>query len=255
MFAAHPLLLILLLGAAAFLAGTMDTLAGGGGLITIPLLLLAGLPPHVVLGTNKCQASLGSGTASYTLIKKSKWNWRSVALSLVLAFIAAALGSLVVLSIHHHVLRRFLPVPLVVVLFYLLKNPTAGLYPSSARHKKKLVYRVAATVFGFYDGFLGPGTGTFWAVSLVHYLGLDLRTATIHAKLFNFVSNIASLLVFACFGQINITLGVVMGFGQWLGARLGAHILLSRDIAVLRVILMLLCAVLLLVLIKQSWLS
>jgi uncharacterized membrane protein YfcA len=251
----HSWLFIFIISGAALLAGTMDTLAGGGGLITVPLLLLSGLPAPLVLGTNKLQAVFGSGTAAFTLIKKSNLSWRDLRLAMALSLIAAAIGTLLVLQLHHNDLKKIIPIPLIIVLIYLLRNPTSGIHVVDSKYSPRKVYGWSAIIYGFYDGFLGPGTGTFWAVTLVHFLGLDLRTATIRAKLFNFLSNIAAFMVFFVYGMVSYRLAIGMAIGQFVGAKIGSHLVLKHDTKFIRFALMSISGLLLIVLLYEQYLS
>ncbi len=251
----HSWFFIFIISGAALLAGTMDTVAGGGGLITVPLLLLSGLPAPLVLGTNKLQAVFGSGTAAFTLIKKSNLCWRDLRVTMALSLAAAAMGTFLVLQFHHNDLQKIIPIPLLLVLLYLLRNPTAGISVVASKYSSRKVYNWSATIYGFYDGFLGPGTGTFWAVTLVHFLGLDLRTATIRAKLFNFLSNIAAFIVFFIYGMVNYRLAIGMAVGQFVGAKIGSHIVLKHDIKLIRLALISISGLLLIVLLYEQYLS
>ena len=251
----HSWLFLFIISAAALLAGTMDTLAGGGGLITVPLLLLSGLPAPLVLGTNKLQAVFGSGTAAATLIKKSNLSWRGLKTAVILSLITAVIGTSLVLQIHHNYLKKIIPIPLIVVLIYLLRNPTSGINVVESKYNPTKVYNWSAAIYGFYDGFLGPGAGTFWAVTLVHFLGLDLRSATIRAKLFNFLSNIAALVVFIFYGMVNYRLAIGMAIGQFIGAKIGSHIVLNYNIKLIRWVLLAMSGILLVVLLCEQYLS
>ena len=169
-----------------------------------------------------------------------------------MSLLAAVMGTLLVLQLHYNFLKKIIPIPLVLVLFYLIKNPSLGLQKRKVSHKPGIVYSTAAAVFGLYDGFLGPGTGTFLAMSFVHFLGLDIRSATIRAKLFNFLSNFASMTVFIVAGRVYYKLGLCMAVGQLIGAKIASHIILKQDLKILRWLFISVSAVLLLLLLYES---
>lgn len=208
-----------------FVAGFIDAIAGGGGMLTVPMLLTAGLPPHIALGTNKLAASFGSLTASITYYKKRLFDplfWR---ISAITTAVFAIIGTLVVNFIPVDLLAKVLPVVILVSAIYTIFVKT------NADHQKQLPERNnalkvkqfgQAASLGFYDGVAGPGTGAFWTVSSLMLYKTNLLICSGLAKNMNFISNFCSLLTFIYLGQINIYLGLAMGvfimFGAWVGA-------------------------------------
>lgn len=230
------------LGAAAFLAGLVDSIAGGGGLITVPALLAAGVSPKVALGTNKLQSSFGSGTAMVSYARGGVVRLRPLVGAVVVVFVAAAGGSLAVQHLSNDLLRAIIPFLLLGLLVYVLLRPRLGLQPSEAKLSRPLFWAVFGVAIGFYDGFFGPGTGSFWTMALVVMLGMDLRSAVGHTKVMNFTSNIAALALFAWGGYVRADLGLVMAAGQFFGARLGSKLVLRRGARFIRPVLLVVVA-------------
>lgn len=218
--------ILVALCAVAFVAGFIDAIAGGGGLLTVPALLMAGLPAHSVLGTNKLAATFGSLTASITYYRKGLFNpyyWRH---ALIATAIGACLGVWVVDFIDKLWLERFLPVVILIAALYSLfakvqPDDQAQLPPQDQRHR--IWQRLQGLSLGFYDGIAGPGTGSFWMVSSMMLYKINLLLISGLARTMNFVSNGFALITFAYFGHIYYGLGIAMGLCLMLGAYFGAH--------------------------------
>jgi len=225
---------LLWLVAAAFAAGLMDSIAGGGGLITVPALLATGLPPAQALATNKLQASFGSGTALWRYAGQGLVPRADVVPAVAFTAVGAAAGTLTVHWLPASWLAWLIPVLLAGILLFLLVRPQWGHEARPARWSRLVFYAVFGLGLGFYDGFLGPGTGTFWTVALTGLLGYGLTQATAQTKVGNFTSNVVSLAVFAVLGQVLWALGLLMGVFQALGARVGTHLALKRGVGFIR---------------------
>jgi len=239
------LTLVLLMGA-ALLAGFIDTLVGGGGLITIPALLAAGVPPIFALGTNKLQAVVGSGTASMTMFLRKKISFGEVRSLMLLAFLGSLFGSVVVQFFDTAALNIAIPVVIVVIAGYFLIAPTHALRSRAPRVSRSVYHVTAVPGIGFYDGMFGPGTGSFLALAGVSLRGQNLVYATVVAKPLNFATNVASLLVFVWFAKVLWLVGVSMMIGQFIGASLGARALFRINPVVLRYLVIAVCFVMLL---------
>jgi hypothetical protein len=222
----------------------VDSIAGGGGLITVPVLLSAGLTPAQALGTNKLQASFGSGSAACRFGRGGLICWKEVRWGMVLTFLSAMLGALAVQQVSPVFLRRFIPVLLVLIALYMLLRPSVGQKQSRARLSGLWFAVLFGVGIGFYDGFFGPGTGSFWAVACVALLGMELTRATAYTKAMNFASNIGALLIFVVGGQVCFGAGLVMGIGQWTGAWLGAHLVIRRGTRLIRPVFITVCLLL-----------
>ncbi len=220
--------ILALLAAAALGAGLMDSIAGGGGLITVPALLAVGLPPAPALATNKLQASFGSGMALYRYAQAGQVPPQEVAPAVGFTAVGAVAGTLTVRLLPAAWLGWLIPGILTVIFVYLLVKPNWGQESRAARWPLVPFYAVFGLALGFYDGFLGPGTGTFWTVALIGLLGHGLVRATAQTKVANFTSNLVSLGVFVVLGQVLWGLGLLMGVCQALGARWGSKVVLTR---------------------------
>lgn len=220
--------------AAGFAAGFVDSIAGGGGLITVPVLLASGLTPAEAFATNKLQASFGSGS--------SAWQYRRAHLvTLAQAWpgvLATALGALLgvwaVRAADPLLLRRVIPFLLAGVVLLVWRRPNLGTVARAPRWKSLPFQLAFGLGLGFYDGFFGPGTGTFWTLAFVLVLGFELLRATAWTKWMNFTSNIVALVSFALTTRIDWVAGLLMGTGQFFGARLGARVALRGGAQLIR---------------------
>lgn len=237
---------VLLLLLAALLAGYIDTLVGGGGLITIPALMLAGLPPVFALGTNKLQAVAGSGTATLTLLAKGQVEFAQVRLLMLIAFAGSIVGAVLVQLIDAEILEYCVPAVLILIALYFIFSPKASLSASPAKVSNRVYASTAVPAIGFYDGMFGPGTGSFFVWAGVSMRGQGIVNSTMIAKTLNFATNIAALLVFILHAKIVWKLGLIMMLGQSLGARLGARSLMTINPSVLRYLVIVVCFVILL---------
>ena len=219
--ATHVALLLIL---AAFLAGFVDSIAGGGGLISVPALLLAGASPIEALATNKLQGTFGAATAAVTYARAGHVDLRGQLGMAVISAVGGALGALVAHLIPVGVLRVVMPVVLVgVALFFALKP---GLTDADRVERLRPgVFSVTAVpLIAAYDGFFGPGTGSFFMLAFVMLAGYGVLKATAHTKLLNFASNIGSLAVFIPSGAMWWAVGLGMAVAQVAGAALGARL-------------------------------
>ncbi|OHU91716.1 MULTISPECIES: TSUP family transporter [Pseudoalteromonas] len=215
-----------LLCVVALAAGFIDAIAGGGGMLTVPALLTAGLPPHVTLGTNKLAASFGSITASLTYYRRQLFNPRFWAASILATAIGAILGTLLVDYLSTEFLNKLLPVVIILVACYSLfgkLSPTESHTLPPVTRLLKIKQWVQGLSLGFFDGMAGPGAGTFWTASnsMLYKVSLLLNCGL--ARSMNFVSNFISLITFVALGHVNFLLGISMGVFLMLGAWIGAH--------------------------------
>lgn len=227
---------ILLLFATGLSAGFIDSIAGGGGLITMPVLLWFGLPPHVALGTNKAQSTFGTALAVARYHRAGLIDAPAMSLPVVVTFIAAALGTKAVSLISSDVLRQLVPWLLLAVAVYTLLSPGFGRTHGEPRLRPQAFALLAGSVLGFYDGFFGPGTGSFWTLACITLLGLDLPRATAYTKVVNLASNVASLLIFALAARIRYDIALVMIAGQLVGAHLGSGLAIRHGAAFIRIV-------------------
>ncbi len=215
-------------------AGFVDSIAGGGGLITLPVLLGLGFEPQHALGTNKLQATFGSGSATWHYARAQTVRLTECRLGFVFSFIGAALGTLLVQQLDPTFLKRCIPVLLLAIAAYTMFKPNLGdkdIHPRMTPGRFAIVFGL---FIGFYDGFMGPGTGTFWTMAFMLGLGFNMTKATGHTKVMNFASNLSSLLFFLLAGQIYFAAGLTMGAGQLIGAKIGSSMVVTRGTRFIR---------------------
>lgn len=234
LLAAAPLGLLFLV---ALVAGAIDAIAGGGGLLCLPALLWSGLSPAQSLATNKMQCSAGSFSAAWHFHRAGAISLRAMAPAVIAVLVAAFAGALLAQKIDADLLRRLLPILLMLIAAYFLFMPTPLAQERPARVFLPFFALTAAPLVGFYDGFFGPGAGSFYAIACVEMLGYSLPRATAHSKLLNFASNIASLLAFLLGGQIVWSIALVMAVGQFIGGRVGSQLVLQRGTRLVRPLL------------------
>lgn len=231
---------IALLVAVAVLAGFIDAIAGGGGLITVPALLAVGVPPVQAIATNKVQSSVGTASATWSFWRAGKIDFHHIKIPLAATLVGAALGSLLLTVADTRWLMVLLPVLLIAIALYFLFGPKASNEDSHAR-LTPLAYAVVAGGIGLYDGFFGPGTGSFFALSLVTLMGMGLTRATAHTKALNLMSNVVSVVVLAVGGHVLWLLGGCMAVGQFVGGRLGSHAAMRFGPRLIRPLLVIIC--------------
>lgn len=234
-----------LLCGAAFAAGVIDAIAGGGGLITVPALLGAGVPVQFVFGTNKGASVFGSSAALFRFWRSGSIDSKRAKILFPLGFLGAIAGASLVSMADPKVLK-----PLVLVLLVV-----AGVIVTVVRPKVSEVgkpvhgagWKAAAIALGLgaYDGFFGPGTGTFLIIALVTVLHVTLSAATANAKVVNFASNLASVIVFVLAGKVLWAISLPMAASNFLGGTIGAHLAIKGGDRVVRVVV--LCVVIALV--------
>lgn len=226
------------LTATAVLTGFIDAVAGGGGLIMMPALLFAGVPPIQALATNKLQSVFGTGMAMTNFARAGLIDWRANRPTIALVFAGAIGGVLVVQAIGSKALALIIPVLLVAAALYILLSPR--MTDEDAHQRLSATgYAPVGGAIGLYDGFFGPGTGTFFTASLVALRGHGLTRATALTKMLNFTSNVASVLVFALAGQMLWLLGLCMAAGAMLGGWIGSHTAMRFGAQIIRPLLVL----------------
>ncbi len=225
--------LLVFLFCAAFVAGFIDSIAGGGGMITLPALLLAGIPPVEVLGTNKLQASFGSFSATWYFYRKKLVQISNNKLAIICIFGCSAFGTLLVQWVDNNLLAKMLPFLLIAFAFYFLFAPKIADEMRTKRVPFFMLLLIISAI-GFYDGFLGPGTGSFFLLSLMVLGGFRLNNALAHSKLYNFISNLASVLFFSFGGNILWSIGFFMAVGQFFGAYFGSKTALKYGMRIIK---------------------
>jgi len=229
----------LALTATAVLTGFIDAIAGGGGLIMMPALLSAGVPPINALATNKLQSMFGTSVACSNYARKGLVDWRANVLTVLLVFAGATLGVVVVQTIDTKALSLIIPLLLMAVAFYVLMSPRMSDEDAHQRISARGYAPVGAAIGG-YDGFFGPGTGSFFTATLVGLRGIGLTRATALTKLFNLTSNVASVIFFAIGGKMYWLLGLCMAAGAMAGGWIGSHTAMRFGARLIRPLLVLL---------------
>lgn len=235
---------LLILIVAAFIAGFIDSIAGGGGLIAIPALLLAGLPPLEALGTNKLQSLFGSGSATISYAAKGHVDLRKQLPFAAISFVGAMLGAMLATVLPGNILRIFLPFLLITIALYFAFKPNMDDVDRVERLPPLLFGLTVVPLIGFYDGVFGPGAGSFFMLAFVTLAGYGVLKATAHTKLLNFASNVGSFIAFALVGVVAWKIGLLMGIAQFLGARLGAHMAMRNGAKLIKPLLVCTCVAL-----------
>jgi len=241
---------IMLLFFAGLSAGFIDAIAGGGGLISVPALLWAGLPPQMALGTNKMQSTWGTLMAVRKYAKAGLVSWPQVRLTVLITFVSAMSGAWVVMSISNAVLKMIVPWMLLCIAVYVLLSPSLGKTAAKARLRMGAFACLAGSVLGFYDGFFGPGTGSFLLFGFVRFFGFDFLHASAATKLVNVATNLAAILMLASLGQINWPLGFAMMIANIAGSQFGSRLAIKHGSAFVRKAFLLIVSVLIL---KSAW--
>ncbi|HTL68633.1 MAG TPA: TSUP family transporter [Lacunisphaera sp.] len=223
-----------LLFAAGLVAGTVDAIAGGGGLITLPALLGIGLPVPLALGTNKLGAVFGSGAATRSFMRRGLVRPRECVGGVLWTAAGAVGGAAAVRRLDPDLLAGVIPWLLAAIVVYMVLRPQLGEQSRHHRLEPPAFYALFGLGLGFYDGFFGPGVGSFWTVAFIMMLGHDFLQAAAHTKLMNFTSNAAALVFFAAAGAVLVLPGLAMGAGQLIGGRLGAHLAATRGARFIR---------------------
>jgi len=211
------------LGLAGLLAGFVDAIAGGGGLIGVPALLAAGLPPVMALGTNKVQSVIGTAAAATTYWRGGYVSLNLLLVTLPVAYVASILGAFTVTRIDVSLLSIAVPVALMLVAIYFLFAPRLTDDDRHARLDWQLFVPAMGAIVGFYDGLLGPGTGSFMTAGFIGLFGLGVTRAAGNTKIVNLASNLGGLTMFIPTGNVVWEAALVMAAGQIIGGTIGAR--------------------------------
>lgn len=232
-----------------FLAGFIDAIAGGGGLISLPAYILAGIPMHGAVATNKLSSSTGTMISTLRLCRHSKIDGKLIIPAVVLAMTGAATGSQLSLLVNERILKQILLVVLPVTAFFVLRKNAfvAETEVTCNRKKTMLICWLAATLIGAYDGFYGPGTGTFYMIVFLGMAHLSAMDAAVNTKILNLTSNVTSLVVFLWHGECYMLLGLVASLFSIAGHYIGSGMVMKNGTKIIRPVIL---AVLVLLFIK-----
>ncbi|MCG2725199.1 MAG: TSUP family transporter [Elusimicrobia bacterium] len=228
---------VLILSLFVFLAGIIDSISGGGGLITLPAYIHSGLKLELLLGTNKLSSTLGTLVAAIKYLKELRFKKSYLFALMIIAVIGSYLGAKFISSIPASAIKYILIVLLPPIAFILSTRRNFGLSDFSSKWSNKNILLksiLIAFFISFYDGLFGPGTGAFFAIAFTSLCGYDLLKATALSKLLNFTSNISALVTFLILGRVNIKLGILMTVAGIAGNYLGASLALKKGIWVIK---------------------
>lgn len=231
--------LLLLLMVAGFVAGFVDSIAGGGGLITLPALMLAGVPPIEALATNKIQGAFGAATAALNYARRGHVDPKGQIGAALAAFLAGLAGALLVSALPTQLLRYVLPALLIGIAVFFAMKPGLDDLDRLPRMSPALFTVTLVPLIGFYDGLLGPGAGAFYMLSFVSLAGYGILKATAHTKFLNLASNLGGLLAFSLIAQPLWLLGLAMAAAQVAGAILGSRLAMRIGARVIKPLLVL----------------
>jgi uncharacterized membrane protein YfcA len=215
-------------------AGTIDAIAGGGGLISLPMLLSLGMPPHLAFGTNKLQGVVGTFVAARRYYNHGLISIEKVYRGIIFGIIGSIAGAMTSQMISGQILQIIVPVLLAIVLFYTILSPKMGSHDLQPRMNEHLFFTVFGFFFGFYDGFFGPATGSFWVFAFTSFLGFNLIKATAYTKIFNLNSSVIATICFGLGGNIDYKIALCMAAGSLIGGRLGASLAIKKGNKVIR---------------------
>ena len=233
-----------------FLGGFVDSIAGGGGLITLPAYLFAGLPAHNAIATNKLSSSCGTVVSCFRFLKNKSVIIQLILPTVIAALIGSSIGARLILMVSDQYIKYFLLFALPIVAYFVVfrRNTIQDTKQTPISHSKQYTIAILASfLIGAYDGFYGPGTGTFLVLALTGLAKIDVKEATGNTKFINLASNIAALITFLVNGKILIPLGLAAALFSMAGNYLGSGMVLKNGARIIRPIIV---VVLVLLLIK-----
>jgi len=214
-----------------FIAGFIDSAAGGGGLISLPAYMAIGLPPHIATGTNKCSSTFGTMFSAYTFYKNGKMHIKSALVAAIAALFGSWIGAKLNMIADENILRFLLMIILPVVAVFVTVRKDFGKEDRTGKVGKRKL-NILCLIIGFcvgcYDGFFGPGTGTFLILGFTVFAGFDLLKASGSAKVVNLASNIAAFTTFAFNGQIMWSIGIPAAFFGIAGNIIGSKLAIKK---------------------------
>ena len=235
MISGYPVWIVLLIGCGVFLASFVDAIGGGGGIISVPSYLLAGIPAHLALGTNKLSSTLGTIASAARFTKNGFADWGLAVASIVLAIVGGYIGTRVQLMVDENILKYLLLLVLPAVAVVLLKQKKLP-ETKGEMHiwKRRVIVWFASFVLGAYDGFYGPGTGTFLLLIFCNLAKLDVRTASGNVKLVNLSSNIGAVVSSLLAGKVLIGMGIITAAFSIAGHYIGAGLTIKNGSKIVR---------------------
>ena len=222
-----------------FLAGFVDAIGGGGGLISLPAYLIAGVPVHQAIATNKLSSTCGTTLATARFIKNKLVNVKLAIPSIICAIIGSSIGAKLSLIIEEKILEYVLFAVLPIAAFIVLnkklfKDKPVGQGQVTLNKRTYIVACIAALIIGMYDGFYGPGTGTFLIIAFTVFAGMSVGVANAQAKVINLTTNITSLVIFIANGQVLFSLGIAAAISNMIGGYIGAGLVMKKGSAIVK---------------------
>jgi uncharacterized membrane protein YfcA len=224
-----------------FLAGLMDSIAGGGGLISLPAYLISGVPTHLALGTNKLSSSVGTAVSTYRFCRNKYVDWLLAIPSIILAFIGSFLGANLALTVDEKIMKYLLLIILPIIAVSVLHKKSSIETKSQKQLKRGMVYLIvclSSFLLGTYDGFYGPGTGSFLILIYTGIAKMDIKVASGNTKLVNLASNIAALVTFLLNGKIIFILGIAAAVFSIAGHYVGAGLAMKNGDKIIRPVIL-----------------
>lgn len=220
-----------------FLAGLIDAIGGGGGLISLPAYLIAGLPPHAAVATNKMSSTCGTALATFRFIKNKLVNFKLAVPSVIAAIIGSTIGANLSLSVSEDIMLYVMVGILPICAFLVLNKKLfhdGGKGEVTLNKRTYITATVAAFIIGMYDGFYGPGTGTFLIIAFTIFAKLSIKTANAQAKVINLTSNITSLVIFLLNGEVILTVGLAAAACNMIGGYIGAGLVMKNGAKIVK---------------------
>lgn len=236
-------------------AGTVDAIAGGGGLISLPVLLSLGMPPHIAFGTNKLQGTIGTFIATRRYYCHGLISLAHIYQGIIFGIVGSIFGAVTSQIMSSEILCMIIPILLCIILLYTLFSPRLGLKDQKPRMHENWFFLIFGLSLGFYDGFFGPATGSFWVFLLTVLLGYNLIKATAYTKVFNFNSSVIATICFAFGGNIDYRIALCMAAGSLLGGRIGAALAIKKGAQVIRPIFLFVVSATIITLIYRNYSS
>lgn len=225
-----------------FLAGLIDSIAGGGGLISLPIYMIAGVPPHMAIATNKLSSACGTALTTIRFIRNGLVNIKLAIPSVCAAILGSFLGARISLALDEKVLKYIMIVALPIVAFFVLNKSIFrdnGQGKATFTRRAVIVASSAAFVIGMYDGMYGPGTGTFLIIAFTVFAHFGIEASNAQAKVINLTTNLTSLTVFFLNGQVLIGLGIAAAASNMLGNYIGSTLVMSKGARIVKPVIIL----------------
>lgn len=233
-----------------FLGGFVDSIAGGGGFISLPAYMMSGLPVHMAIGTNKLSSAMGTSLATYKFAKKGYINLKTAICCAICALLGSMLGANTALLINDHVFKLIMLVILPITGLYVIFNKSLERnkkenddYENFSYHKTLIIGMIVALIIGFYDGFYGPGTGTFLMIALTSLAHMTLNESAGITKVINLTTNVTSLCIFFINGKVMLSVGLVAGLFGIAGNYMGTNLFSDKGVKIVKPIMLLVLSI------------